>query len=44
MKGAKTMLKSEIKLSDRLDAGVKHNALYDAKVIKACYEKLVRYL
>lgn len=24
-------------------AGVKHNALYDAKVIKACYEKLVSY-
>lgn len=24
-------------------AGVKHNALYDAKVIKACYEKLVGY-
>lgn len=23
--------------------GVKHNALYDAKVIKACYEKLVSY-
>jgi len=30
--------------SELEEDGYKHNALYDAKVIKACYEKLIRYI